>query len=139
ESRHNRKYWRREPYVGLGPGAHSFDGERRWENATSAADYRMKIERGDSPIEKLRRLTDMEELEEFFFLGLRESAGVEFQAVARWRRRKSATTSIAKTRPLTGWKPGLRKSSSARRDCSSPPAPWATRRPSKSIRSRAGK
>jgi len=92
ESRHNRKYWRREPYVGLGPGAHSFDGERRWENATSAADYRMKIERGDSPIQKLRRLTDMEQLEEFFFLGLRESAGVEFQAVGRrWGREAEKT------------------------------------------------
>jgi putative oxygen-independent coproporphyrinogen III oxidase len=83
ESRHNRKYWRRRPVAGLGPGAHSFDGERRWENVTSAADYRMRIERGESPIEKLSRLTDTEQLEEFFFLGLRESAGVELGAVAR--------------------------------------------------------
>ena len=26
-SRHNLKYWRREPYIGFGAGAHSFDGE----------------------------------------------------------------------------------------------------------------
>src|SRR6266568_2811872 len=92
ESRHNRKYWRRQPVVGLGPGAHSFDGECRWENVTSAADYRMKIERGDSPIAKLGRLTDTEQLEEFFFLGLRESAGVELQAVRRrWGREAEET------------------------------------------------
>jgi oxygen-independent coproporphyrinogen-3 oxidase len=32
ESRHNQLYWHRRPYIGLGPGAHSFDGarERRW-------------------------------------------------------------------------------------------------------------
>ena len=29
ESRHNSAYWRREPYLGLGPAAHSFDGARR--------------------------------------------------------------------------------------------------------------
>ena len=29
ESRHNSSYWRREPYLGLGPAAHSFDGARR--------------------------------------------------------------------------------------------------------------
>ena len=32
ESRHNRKYWQLAPYVGLGAGAHSFDGARRWSN-----------------------------------------------------------------------------------------------------------
>ncbi|MBO4572107.1 MAG: radical SAM family heme chaperone HemW [Bacteroidales bacterium] len=29
ESKHNSAYWRREPYLGLGPAAHSFDGDRR--------------------------------------------------------------------------------------------------------------
>jgi len=29
ESRHNSSYWRREPYLGLGPAAHSFNGARR--------------------------------------------------------------------------------------------------------------
>lgn len=28
EARHNSAYWRREPYLGLGPAAHSFDGDR---------------------------------------------------------------------------------------------------------------
>ena len=32
-SRHNSRYWNRIPYLGLGPGAHSFDGTcRRWNN-----------------------------------------------------------------------------------------------------------
>ena len=31
ESKHNSRYWNRTPYLGLGPGAHSFDGfRRRW-------------------------------------------------------------------------------------------------------------
>jgi oxygen-independent coproporphyrinogen-3 oxidase len=32
ESRHNLKYWRREPYLGFGADAHSFDGSMRWQN-----------------------------------------------------------------------------------------------------------
>ena len=38
-SRHNLKYWQREPYLGLGAGAHSFDGETRWANVHDSADY----------------------------------------------------------------------------------------------------
>ncbi len=39
ESRHNLKYWRREPYLGFGADAHSFDGELRWQNKESAVEY----------------------------------------------------------------------------------------------------
>src|SRR5260370_33846970 len=38
-SRHNLKYWRREPYLGFGAGAHSFSGTERWANAHAAAEY----------------------------------------------------------------------------------------------------
>jgi oxygen-independent coproporphyrinogen-3 oxidase len=38
-SRHNLKYWRREPYLGFGAGAHSFDGRARWANAHDPAAY----------------------------------------------------------------------------------------------------
>ncbi len=48
-SRHNLKYWRREPYIGLGAGAHSFDGARRWSNVHDSAKYVASIESGASP------------------------------------------------------------------------------------------
>ena len=35
EAVHNSAYWSRHPYVGLGPGAHSFDGHTRSWNAES--------------------------------------------------------------------------------------------------------
>jgi oxygen-independent coproporphyrinogen-3 oxidase len=37
--RHNLAYWRREPTLALGPGAHGFDGRRRWWNAAPIAGY----------------------------------------------------------------------------------------------------
>ena len=52
ESHHNLKYWRRDPYMGFGADAHSFDGEWRWQNPESIEEYvrGSKPERIASPI-----------------------------------------------------------------------------------------
>ena len=85
ESRHNRKYWRLEPYVGIGAGAHSFDGRFRWANQLGVESYEEKLFRGHSPIAEIRALSNEEQLEEFFFLGLREREGVDLvRAESRW-------------------------------------------------------
>jgi oxygen-independent coproporphyrinogen-3 oxidase len=67
ESRHNLKYWRREPYLGFGADAHSFDGQWRWQNPESMEDYirRSKLER-----------IPADPVAERFFLGLRLSQGI---------------------------------------------------------------
>jgi len=75
-SRHNLKYWRREPYLGLGAGAHSFDGETRWANAHDSASYVAMIEQGISPREQIEPVTSEQALEEEFFLGLRQLDGI---------------------------------------------------------------
>jgi len=85
ESRHNQKYWRLDPYVGLGAGAHSFDGERRWANETDAWMYHERLAHGTSPISEVRSLSPEEQVEEFFFLGLRQRQGVDLSlARRRW-------------------------------------------------------
>ena len=87
ESRHNRKYWRLEPYVGLGAGAHSFDGVHRWANETAPEAYQARLASGQSPLADVRALSAEEQVEEFFFLGLRERAGVDLEmASERWGR-----------------------------------------------------
>ncbi len=73
ESRHNLKYWRREPYLGFGADAHSFDGATRWQNAESAADYVNRWASGQSA--GLAR-TPADEGEKFF-LGLRLDSGLD--------------------------------------------------------------
>ena len=50
ECRHNLVYWRREPYLGLGAGAHSFCGERRWWNLRPPLAYLEAVESGVDPI-----------------------------------------------------------------------------------------
>jgi oxygen-independent coproporphyrinogen-3 oxidase len=76
ESRHNQKYWQLAPYLGLGAGAHSFDGARRWSNRIDVQRYLEQLSAGRTPIEECRILTVEEQVEEFFFLGLRQSDGV---------------------------------------------------------------
>jgi oxygen-independent coproporphyrinogen-3 oxidase len=73
ESRHNLKYWRREPYWGFGADAHSFDGATRWQNVESATEYVERSERGQSPMIHQTAADPGER----FFLGLRLSEGVD--------------------------------------------------------------
>jgi oxygen-independent coproporphyrinogen-3 oxidase len=82
ESRHNLKYWRREPYLGFGLDAHSMvrtrsGGALRFCNTAVLAEYL----RGDG-VQDVRQLGANEELEEAWFLGLRLRAGVAWHDLA---------------------------------------------------------
>jgi oxygen-independent coproporphyrinogen III oxidase len=83
ESCHNQKYWRREPYLGFGAGAHSFSGSQRWANRHDAAAYVAAIGEGKSAIETLDAVTPTMALEEEFFLGLRQSEGINLHRIER--------------------------------------------------------
>ena len=67
EAVHNSAYWRRLPYVGLGPGAHSFDGDRtRSWNSEGLADWSRSSE----------TLSDRDAAVETLMLGLRTADGL---------------------------------------------------------------
>jgi len=82
-SRHNLKYWRREPYLGFGAGAHSFSGQQRWSNLHDAAAYAAAITNGTSVIENLQSVSSQSALEEELFLGLRQLAGINLTRIER--------------------------------------------------------
>jgi len=83
ESRHNLKYWQREPYLGFGAGAHSFSGTQRWANRHDAAAYVAAISEGKSAVESVDTLTQSLVLEEEFFLGLRKLSGIDLSRLER--------------------------------------------------------
>ena len=83
ESRHNLKYWRRQPYLGFGAGAHSFSGVQRWANAHDAAGYVGALQNGRLPVEQLERITSEAALEEELFLGLRQLDGIDVSRIER--------------------------------------------------------
>jgi oxygen-independent coproporphyrinogen-3 oxidase len=82
-SRHNLKYWRRDPYMGLGAGAHSFDGARRWSNVHDSAKYVASIEGSVSPREMIEPVTQQQALDEELFLGLRQLEGIDLARIEK--------------------------------------------------------
>jgi oxygen-independent coproporphyrinogen-3 oxidase len=83
ESRHNRKYWRREPYLGFGLDAHSMlrahnGAALRFATTDDLETYLADPGWADSPP---RWLSRDEELEEAWFLGLRLNEGVSLAAL----------------------------------------------------------
>jgi oxygen-independent coproporphyrinogen III oxidase len=81
ESRHNLKYWRREPYFGFGAGAHSFNGTQRWANAHDPASYANSALGARFPVEQLEIVSEAQALEEELFLGLRQLAGIDLKGI----------------------------------------------------------
>lgn len=83
-SRHNQMYWSHAPYLGLGPGAHSFDGgRRRWWNRRKLRLWQADVGAGVAPVEGEERLGDEELLLEAVMLGLRLADGVDLEALRR--------------------------------------------------------
>jgi oxygen-independent coproporphyrinogen III oxidase len=82
-SQHNLKYWRREPYLGIGAGAHSFDGLVRWANVHEPDRYVRLVERGSSAREQIETVFPPHALQEEFYLGLRRLEGVDFAHIER--------------------------------------------------------
>lgn len=79
-SRHNLKYWTDQPYLGFGPSAHSYMGERRWANASDLRDYLARRGEGCARIEDVR--SRARRAIEAFVAGLRLAEGVDLETLA---------------------------------------------------------
>jgi oxygen-independent coproporphyrinogen III oxidase len=79
KSRHNQKYWKHVPYLGVGPAAHSFLKNRRWWNKAAAGTYIKDIAAQIMPVENMETLTAEQLSLEALFLGLRTAAGIDLQ------------------------------------------------------------
>lgn len=77
QSRHNQLYWRIEPYLGLGPGAHGHWNGVRYANVRLPSEYAALLEEGRRPVEESRPLPREEEIEDVLLFGLRLLEGVE--------------------------------------------------------------
>jgi len=78
-SKHNSNYWERIPYVGIGPGAHSFhQNVRRW-NVSSNQHYLKHYEHGT--YFETEELTRTDRINEIIMLGLRTAKGVNLAAL----------------------------------------------------------
>jgi oxygen-independent coproporphyrinogen-3 oxidase len=77
ESRHNLKYWMGRDYVGFGPGAHSFIGERRFHFARDLLRYIEHTRDGTLTAAESEQISKDERAREYILLRLRTLRGIE--------------------------------------------------------------
>ncbi len=77
ESRHNWDCWTGVPYLGFGPGAHSYASPERWWNVSNTREY---LEREDVVMRR-ETLTPEQVRIERIFLGLRTDRGVDLDRI----------------------------------------------------------
>lgn len=83
QSRHNSSYWQGKNYLGLGPSAHSYNGEsRRWNIANNTL-YIKNIE-ADSPTYEEEVLTETQKLNEYIMTSLRTSEGISVSYIEKY-------------------------------------------------------
>ncbi len=79
-SQHNSSYWQSKHYLGLGPSAHSFNGESRQWNVASNALYISSLHKNILPFEK-EILTPQHRLNEYIMTSLRTIEGIQLPTI----------------------------------------------------------
>ena len=79
-ARHNSGYWRNEPYVGLGPGAHSYDGRSR--RSSNPPDLLHYIKAAGLPQQEVELLDEDALYEECVLKSLRTMDGLDLGVLA---------------------------------------------------------
>ena len=79
-SRHNSSYWKRTPYIGIGPSAHSFDGKSRQWNVADNNAYIKSIQQEHVPTER-EVLSRVQQINETIMIRLRVLEGCDLQEI----------------------------------------------------------
>ena len=81
ECKHNLHYWKLEPYLAFGPGAHGFDGSKRWWNKKSIDYYIESLEKNILPIQSEEILSNKNSFNENIMNGLRLIKGLNINKI----------------------------------------------------------
>jgi len=79
-SKNNTAYWQGKKYIGIGPSAHSFDGQRRGWNIRNNSKYIKSIQEDKLPMET-EILTMTDQYNEYVMTGLRTIWGVSLEKI----------------------------------------------------------
>ncbi|GAC1619305.1 MAG: radical SAM family heme chaperone HemW [Ktedonobacteraceae bacterium] len=82
-SRHNLTYWQNLPYIGMGAGAYSTFGKRRFSNIREPLDYMKALNARRSPEAESESVEREQEMSETAFLALRTAMGLHIPTFAR--------------------------------------------------------
>ncbi|MEZ4958845.1 MAG: radical SAM family heme chaperone HemW [Saprospiraceae bacterium] len=79
-SRHNSSYWQGKKYLGIGPSAHSFNGESRQWNVANNSQYMKALKEGKVPFEK-EILMPAQRYNEYVMVSLRTMWGCDLEQI----------------------------------------------------------
>ena len=79
-SKNNTAYWQQKKYIGIGPSAHSFDGERRGWNSNNNSKYIKSLAENMLPIE-IEVLSKTDKYNEYVMTGLRTIWGISLSKI----------------------------------------------------------
>lgn len=78
---HNAAYWKNEPYLGIGPSAHSFDGKERSWNVANNAKYLQKVAETGLAIENTEIVSLKDAFNEYIMTHLRIASGIDLREI----------------------------------------------------------
>ena len=79
-SKHNSNYWNSVPYLGLGPAAHSYNGNQRQWNIANNQLYFQSIKNKTIPFE-MEHLSTTTQFNEYMMISLRKMEGFSFEKI----------------------------------------------------------
>ena len=83
-AQHNQHYWTGQPFLGIGPGAHGFDGHQRLANVSNNPRYLAAVEKAQNldelPVER-DVLSANDRYNEGLMTGLRTAKGIDVEAL----------------------------------------------------------
>lgn len=79
-SKNNSSYWLGKKYIGIGPSAHSYDGEKRGWNVSNNSLYIKSIQEGKLPLET-ETLSKTDRYNEYVMTGLRTIWGISLDRI----------------------------------------------------------
>ena len=82
-SLHNSSYWNGTHYLGLGPSAHSYDGDARYVNVSSLTGYIKSANEGSEKFFEKEALDDRKKYNEFIITRLRTTWGVSLNELRK--------------------------------------------------------
>jgi oxygen-independent coproporphyrinogen-3 oxidase len=80
-SKHNTNYWKGKNYLGIGPSAHSFLGEKRWWNISNNTKYCESLSSDRDDYYTIERLDVKTKFNEYIITALRTIWGVNFEEI----------------------------------------------------------
>ncbi len=75
-AKHNSSYWKNEPYLGIGPSAHSYNGKTRQWNIANNALY-LKGLQANEPVFEMETLSEADKFNEYVMTRLRTIWGID--------------------------------------------------------------